>query len=101
MTQLTRLHSFSLRGDSRRHFRRFPGRFTRFAFFTRGERVTSIAEREPAADRHQHRAIPDPTDKRFVVNTHAPRTRADRLTQRDVEMTKDATVDRGLGHDVA
>src|SRR5689334_15267196 len=93
-----RLHSFSLRSDSSGHFRRFLCRFTGFAFLARGERVTSIAERETAADRHQDRAIPDPADKRFVVNAHAPRARADRLAQRDVEMTKDAGIDRGLGH---
>ena len=54
------------------------------ALFARGQCVTSIADCEAAANRHQQCAAPDPTDERFVVNTHAPRAGADGFTQRDV-----------------
>src|SRR5216110_3496900 len=73
-----RLHRFRLSNDSSRYFRRFPGGFACFTFLARRERVASIAERETAADRHQHGPIPDPANKRLIVNTHTPRARTNR-----------------------
>src|SRR5687768_9718297 len=87
-------------GNGARDFRRFHG-LACFAFFARGESVTSIAERKATTECHQYCSTPDPSDERFVVHTNAPRVVAHRLSERYVQIAKDSAVDCSLSHHIA
>src|SRR5262245_57593703 len=72
-----------------------------FALLACCQCIPAIRQSETSAYGHQDRATPDPIDKWFVVNTHAPGTGANRFAQGNIQIAGKTGVDGSFGHYVS
>src|SRR6266705_5247994 len=60
--------------------------------------IASVARGDRAAQRHQEASPPDPVDEGFVLHAHDPGGRAYGIAERDVQVAREAGIDRGFRH---